>query len=157
MEITPKTSLDVPNLKPDTKPELAPSYEQPTKTIIPEFFKQYLFASLASLAPKTVLAPIDRMKLLAQSQNELIRTGKLNKEWNGYWDLIKRTNKHEGVSSFWKGNGAYLFRYSISSGLGLTVKDQLHRLDKQTRRNNGRTSFTDSTKNEINNVTEWFY
>ena len=100
------------------------------QTNIPEFFKQYAYASIASLAPKMALAPIDRMKLLAQSQNELIRMGKLNKEWKGYMDLVKRTNKHEGLTSFWKGNGAYLFRYSISSGLGLTVKDQLHRLDK---------------------------
>ena len=126
--------------------------EQKSSSIkIPEFFKQYAYASIASLAPKMALAPIDRMKLLAQSQNELIRMGKLNKEWKGYMDLIKRTNKHEGLTSFWKGNGAYLFRYSISSGLGLTVKDQLHRLDKsyysRTARNNNQTQNQKAVKN----------
>ena len=29
MEITPKTNLDVPNLKPDTKAEFVSSYEKP--------------------------------------------------------------------------------------------------------------------------------
>lgn len=78
---------------------------------------------------KTVMAPLERIKLLKSVENELVRTGKLKKPWSGYWDLVASTYKYEGFRSFWKGNATYMARYVISQGTALTVKDQLKRSD----------------------------
>lgn len=103
----------------------------PTKTKHSDSFalKNLAVSTVVSLSTKTIMAPAERIKLMYQAQGELIKSGRLKKPWTSYYDLIKRTTAKEGVSSYWKGNGTYLLRYTINSGLGLMAKDELLRID----------------------------
>jgi len=82
-----------------------------------------------SLSTKTLMAPAERIKLMYQAQGELIKSGRLKTPWTSYYDLIKRTSQKEGLLSYWKGNGTYLLRYTVNSGIGLMTKDELIRID----------------------------
>ena len=82
-------------------------------------------STTVSLTTKTALAPFERIKLMYQAQGELIKSGRLKTPWTSYYDLIKRTTQKEGFLSYWKGNGTYLLRYTLNSGIGLMTKDEL--------------------------------
>ena len=96
---------------------------------IPAMYINILSSMTSSVASKTLVAPIERVKLMYQSEGELIRTGKLEKSWRGYSDLIRKTLKNEGGFSFWRGNYTYIIRYTINSSIGIVIKDELHRID----------------------------
>ena len=59
----------------------------------------------------TVAAPIAIVKLLLQSQNEMIRHGRLQNRYNGVFNCIVRTFKSEGASAFWRGNLSIVLRF----------------------------------------------
>ncbi|KAB2007433.1 hypothetical protein ES319_D10G029800v1, partial [Gossypium barbadense] len=52
---------------------------------------------------KTALAPFERVKLLMQNQNHLIKSSQLPKPYNGILDCFARTIRNEGVLSLWRG------------------------------------------------------
>jgi solute carrier family 25 (adenine nucleotide translocator) protein 4/5/6/31 len=43
--------------------------------------------------------------------DEMIKTGKLDKPYNGIADCCNRVMKEEGVKSLWKGNFTNVIRY----------------------------------------------
>lgn len=49
------------------------------------------------------VAPIERVYLLMQSQNELLKYGYLSSPYKGMKDCLFRTVKNEGVLSLWRG------------------------------------------------------
>ena len=67
------------------------------------FAESFLLSGTAAAMSKTSAAPIERVKLLIQNQNELIKQGKLDSGFSGVRDCVTRTLRHEGVLSFWKG------------------------------------------------------
>lgn len=105
---------------------------------------EFFAATTASAFSKTLVAPLDRLKLLSQVQNELIRTDKLKGQWSGYQDMFSKTVRFQGGSSFWRGNYTNIMRYTIQNGIGLTAKDQIHRIDPLSF-----TSFGKSGKNFV--------
>ncbi|KZV14416.1 ADP,ATP carrier protein 1, mitochondrial-like, partial [Dorcoceras hygrometricum] len=60
---------------------------------------------------KTVAAPIERVKLLTQNQDEMIRAGRLSEPYKGISDCFARTVRNEGVLSLWRGNNTNVIRY----------------------------------------------
>ncbi|XP_076944739.1 putative ADP,ATP carrier protein At5g56450 [Bidens hawaiensis] len=72
----------------------------------------------------TVVAPIERTKLLLQTQesNIAIVAGS-HRRFNGMIDCIVRTVKEEGVLSLWRGNGSSVLRYYPSVALNFSLKD----------------------------------
>ncbi|OVA08167.1 Mitochondrial carrier protein [Macleaya cordata] len=72
----------------------------------------------------TIVAPIERAKLLLQTQesNLAIVNGR-NKRFKGMFDCIVRTIKEEGVISLWRGNGSSVIRYYPSVALNFSLKD----------------------------------
>ena len=44
-------------------------------------------------------------------QDEMIKSGRLDKKYNGIIDCFSRTAKQEGVMSLWRGNTANVIRY----------------------------------------------
>ncbi|PWA51953.1 Adenine nucleotide translocator 1 [Artemisia annua] len=72
----------------------------------------------------TVVAPIERTKLLLQTQesNFAILAGK-HKRFNGMIDCILTTVKEEGLLSLWRGNGSSVLRYYPSVALNFSLKD----------------------------------
>lgn len=72
----------------------------------------------------TVVAPIERAKLLLQTQESNIAiVGGKHRRFKGMIDCIARTVKEEGVLSLWRGNGSSVLRYYPSVALNFSLKD----------------------------------
>ncbi|XP_011620884.1 probable ADP,ATP carrier protein At5g56450 [Amborella trichopoda] len=72
----------------------------------------------------TIVAPIERAKLLLQTQeSNLAITGGKHRRFKGMFDCIIRTFREEGVLSLWRGNGSSVLRYYPSVALNFSLKD----------------------------------
>ncbi|KAI7827691.1 mitochondrial carrier domain-containing protein [Gamsiella multidivaricata] len=72
---------------------------------------------------KTAAAPIERVKLLLQNQDELIKAGRLSHPYRGVTDCFKRVVVDEGFVSLWRGNGTNVLRYFPTQALNFAFKD----------------------------------
>ena len=67
------------------------------------FLENFMLSGVAAGVSKTVAAPIERVKLLVQNQDEMIKQGRLDKPYNGVADCTARVLKTEGVYPIWRG------------------------------------------------------
>jgi len=88
-----------------------------------DFVADFLAGGVAAGVSKTVAAPIERVKLLIQNQDEMLKTGRLDKPYNGIVDCFSRIVKAEGVPSLWRGNTANVIRYFPTQALNFAFKD----------------------------------
>merc|ERR1712179_271464 len=89
------------------------------------FFENFMLAGVAAGVSKTVAAPIERVKLLVQNQDEMIKQGRLDRPYNGVMDCCSRVLKTEGVYPFWRGNLANVLRYFPTQALNFAFKDAI--------------------------------
>ena len=89
------------------------------------FAESFFLSGTAAAISKTSAAPIERIKLLLQNQNELLKQGKLERGYGGAKDCVFRVFKHEGILSFWRGNFASVVRYFPQQALNFAFKDQV--------------------------------
>merc|ERR1712116_116383 len=89
------------------------------------FFENFMLAGVAASVSKTVAAPIERVKLLVQNQDEMIKQGRLDKPYNGVLDCTKRVLSTEGFYPFWRGNLANVLRYFPTQALNFAFKDSI--------------------------------
>ena len=75
------------------------------------FAIDFLMGGVSAAVSKTAAAPIERVKLLIQNQDEMLKAGRLSEPYKGIGDCFKRTIKDEGVMSLWRGNTANVIRY----------------------------------------------
>merc|ERR1712136_473628 len=75
------------------------------------FAENFALSGVAAVVSKTAAAPIERVKLLVQNQDEMIKQGKLTEPYKGVLDCTKRTLQTEGLLPFWRGNLANCIRY----------------------------------------------
>lgn len=75
------------------------------------FAIDFLMGGVSAAVSKTAAAPIERVKLLIQNQDEMIKSGRLSEPYKGIGDCFKRTIKDEGVVALWRGNTANVIRY----------------------------------------------
>merc|ERR1712130_874113 len=87
------------------------------------FFENFMLAGVAAGVSKTVAAPIERVKLLVQNQDEMIKQGRLDKPYSGVLDCTKRVLATEGIVPFWRGNLANVLRYFPTQALNFASKD----------------------------------
>ena len=59
------------------------------------FVEEFLLSGVAAGVSKTGAAPIERIKLLVQNQDEMIKQGTLDKRYTGIVDCTKRTMASE--------------------------------------------------------------
>ena len=71
------------------------------------FMENFMLSGVAAGVSKTAAAPIERVKLLVQNQDEMIKQGRLDKPYSGVIDCVQRTLRQEGVIPFWRGNYFY--------------------------------------------------
>ena len=71
------------------------------------FFENFMLSGVAAGVSKTAAAPIERVKLLVQNQDEMIKQGRLDKPYTGVIDCVQRTLRTEGVIPFWRGNNYF--------------------------------------------------
>ncbi|KAL6535794.1 ADP/ATP carrier protein aac3 [Orobanche hederae] len=92
------------------------------------FMVDFLMGGVSAAVSKTAAAPIERVKLLIQNQDEMIRAGRLSEPYRGISDCFARTMKDEGVLSLWRGNTANVIRYFPTQALNFAFKDYFKRL-----------------------------
>jgi len=89
------------------------------------FFENFMLSGVAAGVSKTAAAPIERVKLMVQNQDEMIKQGRLDKPYKGVVDCTMRVLKTEGVLPFWRGNLANVLRYFPTQALNFAFKDKV--------------------------------
>lgn len=89
------------------------------------FFVDFLMGGVSAAIAKTGAAPIERVKILIQNQDEMLKQGSLDSKYNGIVDCFTRTAKNEGIISFWRGNTANVLRYFPTQALNFAFKDKI--------------------------------
>jgi len=92
------------------------------------FAIDFLMGGVSAAVSKTAAAPIERVKLLIQNQDEMIKSGRLSQPYGGIVDCFKRVIAEEGVGSLWRGNLANVLRYFPTQALNFAFKDQFKRM-----------------------------
>jgi len=94
------------------------------------FAENFALSGAAAIVSRTAAAPIERVKLLVQNQDEMLKSGRLDKPYGGVMDCTMRTFRQEGVLPFWRGNLANCIRYFPTQALNFAFKDQIKALFK---------------------------
>jgi len=89
------------------------------------FFENFMLSGVAAGVSKTAAAPIERVKLLVQNQDEMIKQGRLSEPYKGVVDCVQKTLRTEGVIPFWRGNLANVLRYFPTQALNFAFKDTI--------------------------------
>jgi len=97
------------------------------------FLENFALSGAAAVTSKTAAAPIERVKLLVQNQDEMIKQGKLDTPYKGVIDCTARTFKTEGLGPFWRGNLANCIRYFPTQALNFAFKDKIKQIFKQNK------------------------
>jgi len=97
------------------------------------FAENFALSGAAAVISKTAAAPIERVKLLVQNQDEMIKQGRLDKPYKGVIDCTLRTFKTEGVLPFWRGNLANCIRYFPTQALNFAFKDKIKAMFKSSK------------------------
>jgi len=102
------------------------SHKKPTD--ITAFAIDFAMGGVSAAVSKTAAAPIERVKLLIQNQDEMIKSGRLAEPYKGIGDCFKRVITEEGFVSLWRGNTANVIRYFPTQALNFAFKDQFKRM-----------------------------
>ena len=78
------------------------------------FMVDFMVAGVSAAVSKTVVAPIERVKLLLQVQDANKNIAVENR-YNGISDCFKRVVAEQGVGSLWRGNLAKPYKTQFSS------------------------------------------
>ncbi|KAF4629939.1 hypothetical protein G7Y89_g8203 [Cudoniella acicularis] len=89
----------------------------------PPFVIDFLMGGVSAAVSKTAAAPIERVKLLIQNQDEMLKSGRLDRKYDGIGECFRRTIKNEGVASLWRGNTANVIRYFPTQALNFAFRD----------------------------------
>ncbi|KAK8086373.1 mitochondrial carrier domain-containing protein [Apiospora phragmitis] len=72
-----------------------------------------ILGGVSAAVSKTAAAPIERVKLLIQNQDEMLKVGRLDRKYDGIGECFKRTIADEGVMSLWRGNTANALNFAF--------------------------------------------
>jgi len=92
------------------------------------FVTDFLMGGVAAAISKTVAAPIERVKLLIQNQDEMMKAGRLKEKYRGIGDCFARVINEEGFIYLWRGNVANVLRYFPTQALNFAFKDYFKRM-----------------------------
>lgn len=89
-----------------------------------KFFADLAAGGTAGGISKTIVAPIERVKLLLQTQsdNPRIVSGEI-KPYSGIVNCFTRVAAEQGIASFWRGNLANVIRYFPTQAFNFAFKD----------------------------------
>ncbi|KYQ92706.1 ADP/ATP translocase [Tieghemostelium lacteum] len=93
------------------------------KDPVMSFIKDSLIGGTAGGVSKTIVAPIERVKLLLQVQSASTQIA-ADKQYKGIVDCFVRVSKEQGVISLWRGNLANVIRYFPTQALNFAFKDK---------------------------------
>eukprot|EP00922_Rhytidocystis_sp_ex-Travisia-forbesii_P006058 GHVS01008786.1.p1 GENE.GHVS01008786.1~~GHVS01008786.1.p1 ORF type:complete len:351 (+),score=87.31 GHVS01008786.1:292-1344(+) len=123
---SPATSPPPPSSVSPSSSSPPPSSSPPSSPAQSAFLISFLLGGIAGGISKTVVAPLERVKLLLQVQDAStqIGVGTGTEKYNGFSDCIKRVYKEQGFLSLWRGNWANVLRYFPTQALNFACKEQ---------------------------------
>jgi solute carrier family 25 (adenine nucleotide translocator) protein 4/5/6/31 len=86
------------------------------------FVTDFLIGGVSAAVSKTVVAPIERVKLLLQVQ-DANKNIAADQRYNGIGDCFKRVVAEQGVGALWRGNLANVVRYFPTQAINFACKD----------------------------------
>jgi len=86
------------------------------------FFLDFMIGGVSAAVSKTLVAPIERVKLLLQVQDSNKNIAPENR-YKGIVDCFSRVQREQGFASFWRGNLANVIRYFPTQALNFACKD----------------------------------
>mmetsp|Transcript_104230 Transcript_104230/g.145207 ORF Transcript_104230/g.145207 Transcript_104230/m.145207 type:complete len:299 (-) Transcript_104230:197-1093(-) len=102
-----------------------------------DFLINFMAGGVSGAVAKTCTAPIERVKLLIQTQdaNPKIRSGEVPR-YTGIVDCFTRVSQEQGIKAFWRGNLTNIIRYFPTQAFNFAFKDSIKALfpkaDKRT-------------------------
>lgn len=95
------------------------------KKSVGNFITDFLMGGVAGMISKTVAAPLERVKLLLQTQHSNQQL--VGKNYKSFTDCFIRVYQEQGLLSFWRGNMANIIRYFPTVSLNFAFKDLFKR------------------------------
>lgn len=91
-----------------------------------EFLINFMAGGVSGAVAKTCTAPIERVKLLIQTQdaNPKIISGEVAR-YTGIVDCFVRVSKEQGIKAFWRGNLTNIIRYFPTQAFNFAFKDTI--------------------------------
>jgi solute carrier family 25 (adenine nucleotide translocator) protein 4/5/6/31 len=92
-----------------------------------QLISDLVIGGTAGAIAKTLMAPVERIKLLLQTQesNPDVLSGKI-KKYTGVADCFKRVSAEQGPKAFWRGNLVNCLRYAPQQGSALAFNDAIN-------------------------------
>jgi len=84
------------------------------------FFLSFMLGGVSGVIAKTICAPIERVKLIMQTQDT---NPQIVKKYTGMSDCFVRVAKEEGFWALWRGNWANVVRYFPTQAFNFAFKD----------------------------------
>jgi solute carrier family 25 (adenine nucleotide translocator) protein 4/5/6/31 len=93
------------------------------------FLIDFALGGFSGAISKTATAPIERVKLLIQTQdaNPRIMSGEVPR-YTGIGNCFSRVASEQGMASFWRGNGVNVIRYFPTQAFNLSFKDAIKKM-----------------------------
>lgn len=90
------------------------------------FAKDLLAGGVSGTVSKTITAPIERVKLIIQTQdaNPKIKSGEVPR-YTGIGNCFSRVASEQGMGAFWRGNFTNCIRYFPTQAINLASKDSI--------------------------------
>jgi solute carrier family 25 (adenine nucleotide translocator) protein 4/5/6/31 len=100
-----------------------------TKSGIEQLASDLLIGGSIGAVSKTIMAPVERVKLLMQTQdsNPDVLSGKI-KRYSSIGDCFSRVSSEQGAKAFWRGNLVNCLRYAPQQGSALAFNDAMNGL-----------------------------
>jgi len=92
----------------------------------PNILVDFLAGGLSGVVSKTITAPIERVKLIIQTQdaNPKIISGEVPR-YTGIANCFTRVSAEQGMGAFWRGNATNCIRYFPTQAFNLSFKDSI--------------------------------
>jgi len=99
--------------------------------------ENFALSGCAAVISKTVAAPIERVKLMIQNQDEMIKSGALKERYRGPVDCFGRVLREEGLFALWRGNAANCLRYFPTQALNFMFKERIKTVFRSSKSDSG--------------------
>ena len=88
-----------------------------------DFILDFVAGGISAAVSKTVVAPLERVKMLLQIQ-DAHKGIAVDQRYKGVVDCFVRVNKEQGFLSFWRGNVVNVIRYFPTQALNFAFKGE---------------------------------
>ena len=96
-------------------------YYQNYNMVNKDFLLDFVAGGISAAVSKTVVAPLERVKIILQIQDAHKHIPK-DQQYKGVVDCFSRIHKEQGFLSFWRGNVVNVVRYFPTQALNFAFK-----------------------------------